>query len=166
MAAGKPLKRSKEEKGSVIIEMAVIMPLFLLIVAGIIDLGFLFWEQEVLTNASREGARAAARAGVDGAADLTVTQVRQVVQDYLDKFNIKNAAGAPITLDSSNCLYQWNLGATPPTLSVQLQSIPVRTMMLPNIQTLYATGGISQVVNLSTQTTMAAEWDPTKPPSP
>ena len=34
-------------------EMAIALPLMLLVIAGVVDLGFLFWEKEVLTNAAR-----------------------------------------------------------------------------------------------------------------
>ncbi len=50
-------------------EMALILPILLLVVAGIIDLGTLYWEKQILTNATGEGARMAARAGADGTAD-------------------------------------------------------------------------------------------------
>jgi len=39
------------------VEFAVLCTVFLLIVAGIMDLGHLFYMDQVITNASREGAR-------------------------------------------------------------------------------------------------------------
>jgi len=51
--------RLKSERGAELIEFALIFPLLLLIVVGIIDFGFLFQRFEVLTNATREGARMA-----------------------------------------------------------------------------------------------------------
>ena len=39
------------------VEFAILCTLFLLIVAGIMDLGHAFYMQQVVTNASREGAR-------------------------------------------------------------------------------------------------------------
>jgi Flp pilus assembly protein TadG len=49
------LRRS--EDGAELIEMAIITPLLLLIIAGIFDFGFLFRSWEAVTNAAREGAR-------------------------------------------------------------------------------------------------------------
>jgi TadE-like protein len=54
--------RNRREHGNITIEMALALPLFLFLVAGVLDLGMLFWEKNVITNAAREGARAAAKA--------------------------------------------------------------------------------------------------------
>ena len=45
------------EDGAELIEMALITPILLLILAGIFDFGFMFRSWEVVTNAAREGAR-------------------------------------------------------------------------------------------------------------
>lgn len=45
------------ERGQAVIEMALTLPLLLLVVFGIIDFGFMFQRYEVVTNAAREGAR-------------------------------------------------------------------------------------------------------------
>jgi Flp pilus assembly protein TadG len=47
----------RDTKGAVMVEFAVICVVFLLIVAGIMDLGHAFYMDQVITNASREGAR-------------------------------------------------------------------------------------------------------------
>jgi Flp pilus assembly protein TadG len=46
-----------EVKGAVMVEFAVTCLVFLLIISGIIDLGLAFYVDQVITNASREGAR-------------------------------------------------------------------------------------------------------------
>jgi Flp pilus assembly protein TadG len=48
------------ESGAELIEFALVLPLFLLVTAGIIDFGFVFQQYNVITNAAREGARLAA----------------------------------------------------------------------------------------------------------
>ena len=57
------VKRSRptlrSERGAELIEFALIFPLLLLVLLGIVDFGFLFQRYEVLTNATREGARLA-----------------------------------------------------------------------------------------------------------
>lgn len=45
------------ERGAELIEMAIALPLLLLVVMGIVDFGFLFQRYLVLTNAAMEGAR-------------------------------------------------------------------------------------------------------------
>jgi len=148
--------------------MALTLPLLLLIMGGVIDLGMLYWQQEVLTNACREGVRAGAQAVTDaygnGRAAKTVTQVRTIVQDYLRKFKIKDAAGADITLTTANCLCTWDLSdPNLPTITVELRNIPRKMLILPNVQTFFDGGTITDVVYLGSRTTLRAEW--TTPPS-
>lgn len=50
-------KRCKREDGQAMVEFALILPIFLLILCGIIDFGWLFYNQLSLNNACREGAR-------------------------------------------------------------------------------------------------------------
>jgi hypothetical protein len=45
------------------VEFALALPLLLVVIAGIVDFGFLFQRYEVLTNAAREGARIASLPG-------------------------------------------------------------------------------------------------------
>jgi hypothetical protein len=47
----------RSERGAELIEMAIVTPILLLILAGIFDFGFLFRSWQVVTNAAREGAR-------------------------------------------------------------------------------------------------------------
>lgn len=48
-----------DDRGAELIEFALVLPILLLVVAGIIEFGFLFQRLEVITNAAREGARMA-----------------------------------------------------------------------------------------------------------
>jgi hypothetical protein len=63
----------RAEHGAELIEMAVVTPILLLLVMGIVDFGFMFQRYVVLTNAAIEGARVATLPGnfdprVDGPA--------------------------------------------------------------------------------------------------
>lgn len=49
--------RRPRERGQAIIELALTLPLLLLVVMGIFDFGLMFQRYEVVTNAAREGAR-------------------------------------------------------------------------------------------------------------
>jgi Flp pilus assembly protein TadG len=69
--------RLKSERGAELIEMALVLPLLLLIIVGTVDFGFLFQRYEVLTNAAREGARIAVLPGYNTA------DVRSRVCSYL-----------------------------------------------------------------------------------
>lgn len=56
-------RRDNSERGQAIIELALTLPLLLLVVLGIFDFGFMFQRYEVVTNAAREGARVAVLPG-------------------------------------------------------------------------------------------------------
>jgi Flp pilus assembly protein TadG len=47
-----------DQKGTSVIEFAIIVPLLLVLVGGIIEFSILFYNKAMITNASREGARA------------------------------------------------------------------------------------------------------------
>jgi Flp pilus assembly protein TadG len=161
--------RRRREQGNVAIELALAMPLLLLIIAGVVDLGLLFWEKHVLTNATREGARAATKAVDTGTAvnaQMTQSQVQQVVQTYLDNFAVKDLDGSDLVLSGSKFSYTWSPTPSGTVLTVSLNQIPYRMMMLPNMRTLFGytrTDG-DEAYYLNAQTSMAAEW--TTPPGP
>ncbi len=48
----------KSEKGASAIEFAIVLPVLVLLIAGIMEFSVLLYDKAVITNASREGARA------------------------------------------------------------------------------------------------------------
>jgi Flp pilus assembly protein TadG len=77
-----PLKKLKTlrhgEDGQAIIEMALTLPLLLMIVLGVFDFGLMFQRFEVVTNAAREGARLAVLTS-----QYSTSDARQRALDYL-----------------------------------------------------------------------------------
>jgi hypothetical protein len=68
-----------QERGSQLIEFALVLPLLLLVVLGIMDFGLLFQKYEAVTNAAREGARIYV---LPGYTDVDVeNRVRQYLTD-------------------------------------------------------------------------------------
>lgn len=57
MAVTLPRTHWRSERGSQLIEFAIVVPILLLVLAGIFDFGMMFRTFEVVTNAAREGAR-------------------------------------------------------------------------------------------------------------
>jgi Flp pilus assembly protein TadG len=74
----------REEHGGALVEFAIVMPLLLLLVGGLVDFGILYYNKQVLTNASREGARAGIVYELDGSNKKVITEenVQQIVQTY------------------------------------------------------------------------------------
>jgi Flp pilus assembly protein TadG len=75
----------KKRRGAAAVEFALIAPLFMLMVLGMIEVGRAIMVQQILTNASREGAR---RAVLDGATD---TEVESFVNTYLNNASLPSA---------------------------------------------------------------------------
>ena len=57
------LNRCRSEEGANLVEFALVLPLLLLVMLGIAEMGFMFQRYEVVTNAAREGARLAVLPG-------------------------------------------------------------------------------------------------------
>lgn len=55
----KKLKKNKRESGQAIVEFALVLPIFLLLIMGIIDFGFLFYNYIGIENSARNAARIA-----------------------------------------------------------------------------------------------------------
>ena len=67
------------QRGTSAVELALILPVFLLLVFGLMELSVALYDQAVLTNASREGARAGI---VLRNPKLTSAEIQQLVLDY------------------------------------------------------------------------------------
>lgn len=98
----------RNRRGAAAVEFAVVAPLFFLMVFGMIEFGRMVMVQQVITNASREGARMGV---LDGA---TTASVQTAVQNYLQAAAVQGAEvavnpdpptsagyGAPVTITVS-----------------------------------------------------------------
>lgn len=54
----KKMLNIRGQKGAAVIEFAIVLPVLVLLLFGTIEFGLLLYNQQVITNASREGARA------------------------------------------------------------------------------------------------------------
>jgi Flp pilus assembly protein TadG len=92
--------RISTDRGQAVIELALTLPLLLLVVFGIIDFGFMFQRYEAVTNAAREGARL----GV--LADYTATEAQNRALDYLVASGLNGpirACGTGTIVKNSRC---------------------------------------------------------------
>ena len=69
----------KEQKGASAVEFAILLPVLILILFGTVEFGLLLYNQQVITNASREGARAGIVAQTPRVSD---TEIETVVLNY------------------------------------------------------------------------------------
>ena len=81
LRAGKLGKKRtlSSQRGTSSVELALILPIFLFLVFGLIELSVALYDQAVLVNASREGARAGI---VLRNPKLTTAEIQQVVLNY------------------------------------------------------------------------------------
>jgi len=64
----------QNNRGVAAVELAICLPILILLVCGSIEFGLLFYNQQVITNASREGARAGITGiGVDAIKNIVLT---------------------------------------------------------------------------------------------
>ena len=78
--------RKSSRTGTTIVEAAFVLPLLLLIVLGVIEYGWLFFNVQQITNAARQGARVAILPDVSEAqAQAVITELLQ--RAGLDRFS-------------------------------------------------------------------------------
>ncbi len=72
-------KRNPSQRGAAVVEFALVLPLLLVLLVGGIDMSLALYDKAVITNASREGARAGI---VARNPPISEAEIRQVVQAY------------------------------------------------------------------------------------
>ena len=78
------------------VEFALVLPVFLLILAGILDFGFMLYTRMGVINASREGARAAVTASDPTTIPSVATGAAR---------NAATGLGSGVTVTSTTCVH-------------------------------------------------------------
>ena len=95
------LKKNKDQSGATAVEFAIVILLFITIVFGIIEFGLLVYNQHIVTNAGREGAR---HGIVYRDTRITVGQIQNRVRNYADQYLVTFGGGLPnVTVPSGPC---------------------------------------------------------------
>ena len=117
----KARRKKRQRRGAAAVEFAIVAPLFIMLVFGMIEFGRMVMVQQVITNASREGAR---RAVVDAS---TIEDVRDVVEKY--------SASSSITVPRENITINPDPAVTangdPITVSVSLPFADISWLPTP-----------------------------------
>ena len=71
----------KGQRGGSAVEFAIVLPILVVLIFGIIEFSILFYDKAVITNASREGARAGIVFAPTGSR-LDETEIKAVVNSY------------------------------------------------------------------------------------
>jgi Flp pilus assembly protein TadG len=126
------------ELGASAVEFALVLPVLMLILFGTIEFGMVMYSREILTNASREGARAGI---VQQIPKPTEGQIQSVVTNYLTGTGI-DPANVTINVTGEG-------GVFPNDLTVSV-SYPYQ-FFAPGIL------GLGNAITLNTQTVMRHE---------
>lgn len=73
----------KNQKGATVVEFAIILPLLLMMIFGILEFSLILYDKAMLTNATREAARATALFQWPGR--ISLDDIETVVNDYLEE---------------------------------------------------------------------------------
>jgi Flp pilus assembly protein TadG len=74
-----------------VVEFAIVAPVFVIMILGIIEVGRAMMVQQIITNASREGAR---RAIIE---DATASEVQAVVKSYLVSTSVSSEVSVKVS---------------------------------------------------------------------
>jgi Flp pilus assembly protein TadG len=139
--------RRNRERGAALLEAAITVPIILLISVGIFEFGRAYQSWQVLTNASREGARLAV---IEGPTDA---DVRNRVRDYV-------TGGGLSTIDDSAIVINRTvtLGTGPATASQVTVNYPFEFMVLnPVVRLVAPTSTTGEAFTMTAQTLMRNE---------
>jgi Flp pilus assembly protein TadG len=137
------------EQGAALLEMAISLPLLLLVAVGIFEFGRAYQLTQVLTNASREGARMAVLPGI------TDTAVKTRIGEYLDSGHLDKDA-ATVVIDH-NVDIKIGATATANGSSVTL-TYPLEFMVLQPVAQLVVNGStVGAPLTLTASATMRNE---------
>jgi len=73
----KTSRQKKHRQGLAAVELAMLLPIFMMLLVGVMDMGRLYWTQSVVRDASLEGARTAILH------ESTISQIETVVIEEL-----------------------------------------------------------------------------------
>ncbi len=92
--------RVRERRGALVVEAAVVLPLLIIVMLGVWEVGRMIQVKQMLVNSAREGARLAAGGYTVNSAPVTQTMVTQACKDYLRGVGLPPAAynNAQVTL--------------------------------------------------------------------
>ncbi len=81
-------------KGAALVEFAIVLSLLMVIIFGIAEFGIVMYDKAVVTNASREGARAGI---VYGQTRVPLTTIQTTVNTYCSTYLVSFTTASPTT---------------------------------------------------------------------
>lgn len=141
-------RRTKGQRGVVTAEFALLLPVFILVIVGIVEFGHLWHLQHTITNASREGARAAIIYRSDYSSTNAQTTAETTVDTYLNNF-LPHAGESKV----------WNTVVNAPDVYASGADLTVRVTTTEGLMLLdkLLPKSVSDLIVVEAQTTMKLE---------
>lgn len=142
----------KSCRGAAIVEFAIILPLLFMLILGIIEFGLLLYNKAIITNASREGARAGVVFNVNGSgtySPLSGGEIRAVINSYTSNHLVTFGA-PPDPPDVTPCASRGS------DLTVTI-TYPYTFLAFSNLAKLVGGGTFPGTITLSSQAVMRCE---------
>jgi hypothetical protein len=167
-AIARRVRQWRTERGAELIEMAIVTPVLLMIIAGIFDFGMMFRAWEVVTNAAREGAR------VGSLPNYSDQDIEFRVEEYMAVGGITNTCdleqpapgdpcGAPPATLCNVCVQTGTVGLSAGTISTRVVTVSSR-QPLPSLSVIGTFfGGNFTSVNVAAASQMRTEVPLTPP---
>lgn len=155
----------RSEKGVSAVEFALIAPLLFVLTFAIIEFGLLLFDKAVITNASREGARAAIVYNTDGSdyTPLSRAEIVSVVTDYANGYLINlGPSGSSLLTEADIIVDYFDTDGTSITDPVEGGDVLVTVnftydfLILPNLTGLLG-GSFTGDIDLEGRTRMRME---------
>lgn len=140
----------KNQKGTELVEFAIVGLLLFLVLFGTIDFALLLFDKQVITNASREGAR---RGIVQSSPRISVGEMQSVANNYCKNYLINFTKTDPVVAVKSTS--GTICGAFGEDLTVTV-SYNYKFLAIPNVMKA-AGGSLSDPFTLVSQTVMKCE---------
>lgn len=96
---GKMSARLRSRQGQALVEMVMVLPVLLLIFAGVVDIGRVYDQQLLVNEAAREGARLAAVGKTDTEVQAAVTQYKRYEGALKATVDRTSATQVTVTVD-------------------------------------------------------------------
>ena len=137
------------QRGTSAIEFAIVLPLLVVFVFGIIEFGLIFYNKAMVTNASREAARAGI---VYRDPHVPVAEMQSVVDSYCGAMLVSFGGGSSptTTVPGGECVNHGD------ELVVNV-AYQYNFLLIPDFLTAFFTGGMPGSIDVSAVTRMRCE---------
>jgi Flp pilus assembly protein TadG len=148
----------RNQSGSVVLEFAIVLPLLVLVFGGMVDFGILLYNKQVITNATREGARAGIVRQLDPDGNKIIPEeshIKSIVTDYCNDRLLtfgETPSLEPPEVGDLTQEYPYNL-----TVTVTYTHTFLLSSLLTSVLKLFGGTGIDPTLEISAETVMRME---------